>query len=179
MIVGHLKMQWLLETAGFRVRGATRADCIHCAGHSKGTIAFTGEVAFCHRCKWRANTITLARELGLLHGNPEVVSSFREKVRMRTRLDAQINPFETWRDAKIREVSGRYRSLSRGAVLATVILAKFPDCEPAWAALARFYQAEAKLLAAFDWLVFARVSEWLEEDSTPVEVFETWRRHAA
>jgi len=172
-------MRSLLEAAGFGVRGTARADCLHCQGHSRGTVAFTKEVAYSHRCQWTANALTLTRELGLLRGNPEVVSTFREKARLRERLYVEIKPFETWRDARIREVSDLYHSRSRAAVHAGEVLGRFPDCEPAWDALARFYHAEALLSAAFDWLTFTKVSAWLEEDSTPFEVFEMWRRHAA
>jgi hypothetical protein len=179
MRVNGLRMCDLLDRAGFRVRGTTRADCIHCEGHSRGTVSFNQELAFCHRCRWTANTLMLARELGLLLGNPEVVSAFREAARRRADIDGQIKKFEAWREARIREVSGRYRSLSKTVLRACEVLAKFPDCEEAWDALARFYHAEAQLSAAFDWLMFTKASAWLETDSSPVEVFETWRRHAA
>lgn len=168
----------LLERAGFRIRGAARADCIHCEGHSRGTVAFTAEVAYCHRCKWRANIVTLARDVGLLRDNSETASALREEARLRIRLVAEIKPFEAWREARIRAVSDPYRSLSRAAIHASSVLAKFLACEEAWNALARFYHAEAQLPAAFDWLMFAKASAWLETDSSPVEVFETWRRHA-
>ncbi len=179
MKVGGFEMRLLLEAAGFRVHGATRADCVHCEGHSRNTVAFTGEVAFCHRCKWAANTVALARTLGLLRGNPEAVSAFRQDAKRRAVIDGEIRQFEAWRDAKIREVSDRYRLLSKAAVRASEVLAKFPNCEQAWDALARFYHVEAQLSAVFDWLMFTKASVWLEKDSTPLEVFDTWRSHAA
>jgi hypothetical protein len=179
MRVSGLEMRSLLEQAGFSIRGATRADCIHCAGHSRGTVSFTVEVAFCHRCKWRANIVTLARELGLIQSHPQAISAFREEARRRAQFDSQIKPFEAWREAKIREVSDRYRALSSAAVQAESVLRKFLGCEQAWDALARFYHAEAQLSAAFDWLMFTKANMWLEEDSTPAEVFETWRSRAA
>jgi len=115
-------------------------------------------------------------------GAPPLSSStaaFREKARHRAHLQAEIKPFEAWREARIRDVSARYRTLSKVAVRATEVLSKFADCEEAWGALARFYHAEAQLSAAFDWLMFTKASVWLEEDSTPVEVFATWRSNAA
>lgn len=120
----------LLNRAGFRVRGR-RADCVHCEGHSRGTVSFTDEVALCHRCKWTANTLTLIRVLGLLRGNPEAASAFREDARRRAGQDAEIKRFETWRVSRIREVSNRYRSLSNAALLAGDVLAKYPECEEA------------------------------------------------
>lgn len=172
-------MRSLLETAGFRVRGATRADCVHCGGQSRGTVAFTTEVAYCHRCKWTANTLTLARELGLLRGNPDVASAFCEEARRRASVEGEIKHFDAWRESKIRQVSEKYRQLSRAAVHAGNVLKAFPDCEEAWDALARFYHVEAQISAAFDWLMFTKASMWLEEDSTPLELFYAWRGHAA
>jgi hypothetical protein len=178
MNTDRFDMPCLLERAGFRVSG-TRADCIHCKGRSRGTVSFTTEVAFCHRCKWRANTVALAKELGLFRSDPHVVSSLREQARRRARLRAEIESFEIWRDSRICEVSNRYRRFSHAACRAAEVLSKFSECEEAWATLARFYHAEAQLLAAFDWLMFAKASDWLEGDSSPVEIYEAWRRRAA
>lgn len=139
---GRFEMCGLLEASGFRVRGATRADCIHCEGHSRGTVAFTAEVAFCHRCKWTANVVKLSRELGHLKGNPEAASNFRAEAQLRASANGKINEFEAWRDTKIYHVSEKYRLLSKGAVRAGEVLAKFPDSEQAWDALARFYHVE-------------------------------------
>jgi hypothetical protein len=173
------EMRDLLERAGLQIRTATRADCVHCEGHSRSTVSFTDEVAFCHRCKWTANILTLARELGLLCSNSLASSAFREEARRRGHLNAEIGRFNDWRDARIRGVSNRYRSLSSAAIKASDVLAKFPDSEEAWEVLARFYHAVAQLCAAFDWLMFTKVSEWLESDSSPAEVFEVWRSRAA
>ncbi|MGB2592981.1 MAG: hypothetical protein WBF09_15135 [Candidatus Acidiferrum sp.] len=179
MTTETIDMRSLLEQAGFKLRGATRADCLHCDGGSLSTVSFTSELAFCHRCKWRANTVTLARELGLLSGNHKVALVLREGARERRLANAELEPFDAWREDCIRHVSDRYYSLSRAAIRAGEVLSKFPECEAAWDALARFYHAEGRLLATLDWLMFAKASVWLEEDSTPAEVFATWRDHAA
>lgn len=178
MKAGRFVMRSLLDRAGFTLRGATRADCVRCKGRSRATVSFTDEVAFCHRCKWRANTVTLARELGLLRGAMEAFSAFREEARRREHSRVEIKHFEIWRETRIREVSDHYHSLSKAAIRACEVLPKF-DCDEAWDALARFYHAEAQLSAAFDWLMFTKVGVWLEEDSTPVKVFAAWRRYAA
>jgi hypothetical protein len=174
------RMDDLLERAGFRIRGR-RADCIHCVGHARGTVSFTSAVAYCHRCQWRANIVTLARELGLLAGDSPALRAFREETKRRAAIDAQIRPFELWRDERIREVCARYHSLSRSATHAEEVLREFPGFadEAAWDALARFHHAEAQLSRTFDFLTFAKASAWLEKDSTPSEVFAVWRRHAA
>lgn len=172
-------MRELLERAGFVMRGATRADCIHCQGHSRATVAFTAEVAFCHRCKWRANVVTLAREEGLLHGNHRASTAVCATVRRRQQLESQVQRFDVWREEQVRSVSDRYRCLWRAADRAAQVLTRFPECEAAWCALAQFYQAEAQLSAIFDWLMFTKASIWLEADSTPAEVYQTWRHYAA
>lgn len=84
-----------------------------------------------------------------------------------------------WREGQIQSVSDRYRTLSRNAALAVKVLLKFPECDAAWCALGEFYHAEARLSSLLDWFTFAKASIWLEADSTPVEVFDTWRRYAA
>ena len=175
---GPFDMRSLLERAGFRVRGG-RADCAHCNGRSRLTVSFTNEVAFCHRCKWKANVVTLAHELGLFRNNPDAVSSFHDQSKHRARFLTEIKAFEIWRDSRICTVSNQYRELSRKGIRATYVLSKFPESEAAWEALARFYHARAKLLAAFDWLMFTKVSDWLEQDSGPIEVYKTWRSRVA
>jgi hypothetical protein len=179
MNLNIFEMRSLLEIAGFKIRGANRADCIHCEGRSCATVAFTSQVACCHRCKWAVNILGLARELGLLRRNHKAAIALREEAQERSKLDVEIRPFEAWREARIRQISAKFRLLSRSAIRADGVLARFSDCEQAWEVLAQFYHAEAQLSAAFDWLAFSKASVWLEEDSTPIEVFEAWRSHAA
>lgn len=52
----------LLEKAGARLIGRNRANCTRCGGHR--TITYSDEVFICHRCGFRGNAYTLARELG-------------------------------------------------------------------------------------------------------------------
>jgi hypothetical protein len=175
----HFSMSQLLEQAGFVLRGANRADCIRCQGRSRGTVAFTPEVAFCHRCNWTANIVTLAREAGLLRGNSEAATAILDSLRRRAQLDVELRRFEAWRQGQIRLVCDRYRSLWKKAGQAIDVLSKFPGCDAAWSALGDFYHHEAHLSAVIDWFTFTKASVWLEVDSGPVEVFETWRQHAA
>lgn len=169
-------MPELLERAGFRLRGKTRADCIHCAGHAIATVAFTSELAYCHRCAWKSNTTTLARELGLLATDPESRRQRRKEFLKLNEYRRVIERFEVWRDGHVRRYSARLRQLGRSAALATEVLAKYPDCEAAWNAFARFCHEEGELCRVLDYLTFAKASPWLEEDSTPLGVFEAWRR---
>jgi hypothetical protein len=172
-------LQRLLEKAGFVLRGANRADCIHCPGHSRGTVSFTSEVAFCHRCKWTANIVTLAREAGMLRANSHAARAIQDSTSRRSQFDSELQQFEAWRGNQIRLITERHRSLWRNVAQASKVLITFPECEPAWCTLAEFYHSQACLSAILDWLMFAKASNWLEADSTVVEVYESWRRYAA
>lgn len=172
-------MRELLERRGFGICSATRASCPFCTGSSRGTVAFTDTLAFCHRCRWTANRIALGRELGLLSTDLETQRELRQQGRHMRAIESTLTAFECWRNARMREVTDRYRVLGRRAALARQVLSRWPECDPAWSALARFYHAEAKLCTALDWLSFARASIWLEVDSTPREVCCTWRARRA
>ncbi len=168
-------MRDLLGQAGFGIRSGTRADCVYCTGSSRGTVAFTDALAFCHRCHWKANSLGLARQLGLLRTDRETQRRLHEQAVHRREIESIVAAFESWREARLRQVGDRYRQLGRQASLAQRVLLCWPDCETAWDALARFYHGEPKLCAALDWLSFAKTSIWLDRDSTPAEVFATWR----
>jgi hypothetical protein len=165
----------LLERTEFGIRSRHRADCAYCAGRSKGTVAFTDQVAFCHRCRWTANRIVLARNLGFLSNDLETQWKLLQEAHHRRGIESTLSAFERWREARLREVTDRYRPLGRQGALAHRVLQRWPDCEPAWDALARLYHAEAVLLRALDFLSFAKASIWLERDSTPAEAFRLWR----
>jgi len=61
-----MDLRALLRCSGFRIRNSKRADCARCGGKSRGTVSYNSEVAHCFRCGWAANTVTLARDLGVL-----------------------------------------------------------------------------------------------------------------
>jgi hypothetical protein len=166
----------LLERAGFRLRGRSRADCAHCTGHAIATVGFTDEKAHCFRCQWKANATTLAKELGLLQTDPESKRRWRKEVRELAEYRRTIERFEAWRDALIRKYSARLRQLGRSAAIATSVLERYPDCEPAWDAFARYCHEEAELSQMLDFLCCAKASPWLSEDATVLDVFETWRQ---
>jgi hypothetical protein len=152
----------LLEQAGFRIRGRGRADCVHCEGGSSGTVSFTDEVCFCHRCHWKSNVRLLARELGLLSEDPEARQRFAEQERQRQERESVIKKFEEWRDTCQRVLTHRFRELSHKAENAKVFLVTDPNCEVLWSALANFFHEEAELSAALDQLSFEKVSPWLD-----------------
>ncbi len=105
----------------------------------------------------------------------ETQRRLQQEARRRRGIESTLAAFECWREARLREVTSRYRVLGRQAAQARQVLQLWPDCEPAWEGLARFCHTEAKLCAALDWLSFAKASIWLERDSTPAEVFQVWR----
>lgn len=155
-------MRLLLERAGFRVHGR-RADCVHCRGGSPLTVSFNDEVAFCHRCKWTANATQLARAQG--RTVPKETESHK-----RARVRAE--QFARWVDLRGKKLAAGYRQLGIKAALAKRILVTYPDCEPAWDALARFYHNEARLAGALDSLSEEKVSRW---DTLPLtKVFDAW-----
>lgn len=146
----------LLERAGFRVRGR-RADCIHCNGHSRLTLAFNENVYFCHRCKRAGNARTLARELGMQLA-PET-----QEQRARRRRAAEFN---VWLNTCHTILIRRLSRLTSRAELAKTVLRGYPECEPAWNALADLYHNKAILLTALDTLSFEKLSPWLESPMT-------------
>ena len=174
-------MRSLLGQAGFRIRGSTRADCVHCEGHSRGTVAFTAEVAYCHRCKWSANQVMLARELGLLSSGPAMRQALNREREQRERLEVPIRAFERWRDGELRRVTDAYRVLTRQAALGESVLRIYPDCGPAWDALANFYHRQVVLAAGLDRLSCAKISDYLEAPYTIEQLFREWmtKAHAA
>lgn len=94
-----VRMPELLERAGFRLRGRNRADCIHCSGRARLTVSFTDEVAYCHRCAWKANTVTLAKELGISGNGHQKLSADEQLERARELARARvIEKFEEWRE---------------------------------------------------------------------------------
>lgn len=70
-------MTELLSLRGAKIRGRNRADCPGCRGFR--TISFTGEVFHCFKCSWKGNTLTLARDLGLLRRIPQAEYQRRQQ----------------------------------------------------------------------------------------------------
>src|SRR5438093_10811719 len=68
----------LLETGGADPRGKGQ-DCAKCGGVR--TVTHTDEVFYCHKCEWKGNTFTLAKELGVYRRLPS--AEYRELCRTR------------------------------------------------------------------------------------------------
>ncbi len=78
----------LLVSTGFQVRSGRRADCPFCEGRSRGTVAFTNDVFFCHRCHRSGNAVSLARELGLFKGDRSTRALLRVEANRNRQLQA-------------------------------------------------------------------------------------------
>lgn len=154
----------LLRRSGYRVHGR-RADCAKCRGSARLTVSFTDSVGFCHRCKWRTHIRQLAKALG------EVVEPESPAYR---HARYKADQFEKWLDELQVEVTDEYRRLGRIAALAKSVLVHYPNCEPAWDVLARFYHAEARLASQLDALSFEKTSPWLESPADPFVLFQKW-----
>jgi hypothetical protein len=121
----------LLERAGFEIRG-TRANCPHCEGSSRSTVAIgPGAVFFCHRCKRGGNDRTLARAQGL-----------RLPPRRVRLADKPKQQFKAWLSKKMSEMAREERRLHRRAKWAAVALSFYPDHEAAWSVLAEWHHRE-------------------------------------
>ncbi|MCL5287746.1 MAG: hypothetical protein M1453_07100 [Acidobacteria bacterium] len=197
-----MTMPELLERAGFRLRGTKRADCAHCPGHSRGTVSFTGEVAYCHRCHWTANAVTLARQVGVPTGRafpgtdaglkpgptngtsnrprpvgPPFRAASQPADLARLRREALLREFELWRQQQIQRLYDEDRARTRAIMRCNDWMQRIPECEEqGWEALKRYYDDVARLNCAIDFLTCAVDSRWLERDSTIVDVFRAWRR---
>ena len=118
----------LLAAKGYRLRSRGRADCVNCSGTSRGTVAFTDSVAFCHRCRWTANVRRLAHEQGINIPPRKIGRAYVRK-----------NAFRRWLSETYTVMANQERRLARRAELAKAAVFYFPDMGSAWSALADWY----------------------------------------
>ena len=130
-------MRDLLRRAGFKNVSSSRADCPRCKGHH-GTVAYDlrKQVFNCHRCHWGSGTRSLEKSL-CLPVTPETPEAREIRLREERR--------EKWVSEKYSALAKEEYGLARRAELAKKVLAKNPDCEPAWAALAIWYHKRRRL----------------------------------
>ena len=146
----------LLERAGYRVHG-NRADCPQCSGHSRLTVAIRGEVYYCHRCKIGGNVRTIARRHGLSLPPPRLRLADQPKAEFRQWLSAQMNA-----------MSRQEYRLYRRKIWGEAALSFYHDFEPAWCALARWYQQER---------AFALFWETVTDKIGRYGLYRAWREH--
>lgn len=128
----------LLEKAGARPRG-NRCDCPKCGGHR--TITHSDETFFCHKCQWKGNTVTLAKEVGVYQ--PLSPEKYRELQQLLEQADRAARALYCRVKARRLQVAAQLRSLGRierGAHAA-------PNHPLAWDALAMVYSERPALLA--------------------------------
>lgn len=172
-------MRELLVRAGFRIRSGSRADCARCAGRSGRTVSYTAEVAYCHRCQWSGNLLTLAKELGLLKSDPATRARLRREAAKRAERDAELAAFGAWAERRYNDTLDELHRLMRRATWAEEVLQNNLDNETAWTALALFHHRRPVLEATLDYLMCIKANPWLDVDSTPVEMFRLWRTRTA
>lgn len=128
----------LLVQAGARLVGRDRADCPKCGG--KRTLAYRGEVFFCHHigCGFKGNVWTLAKSLGLARRlTPEEARAFQAaRQDSRRATDWLLNRIQERR----LELCRGYRSLLSIRDGASQRLKHSPDHETAWSGLELFYR---------------------------------------
>jgi hypothetical protein len=179
-------MRELLCRAGFRVRSGTRADCAHCKGSSRGTVAYTDQVAYCHRCQWRANRVLLERELGLRppKGNGQTRRSapaLAQKIaaEQRRQLEAELAAFDTWRNWKLREIAAGERYLHDLQFHVGNALAENRELDSLWEALDLVVGELRNLAAAWEFFWRDPVPQYREHQVSMADLVAAWRRDLA
>src|SRR6516225_907177 len=98
----------LLEMSGAPAAGPRRHNCPKCGG--RRTLAHTDEVFYCHKCQWRGNAVTLAKELGLYRRLPS--AAWRELRQNRERADSAARDLYERIKTQRFELLGELHSLS-------------------------------------------------------------------
>ena len=129
----------LLEQAGANPRG-NRHDCPKCGGYR--TVTHTAECFYCHKCQWKGNGVSLAKELGLHERLPRAEYVRQRKVRERAKSEAR-NFLAACRAARLRACDD-LRELARLELLAHEA---GPDHPSTWDALEMVYRQRPVLTA--------------------------------
>lgn len=158
----------LLQRAGFAVRSAARADCPSCIGKSRMTVAFRGDVFYCHRCKRTGSRFSLARDLGLLATDPGSVAQRRSEARQNAKLQIMAERLGSVERRVLRaatrsvlalvalrrNASNRLQALNAGAP------ERFPgELNFAWQALQYVWDHERNAAAAYLLVAFGRAQD--------------------
>lgn len=121
----------LLEQAGANPRG-NRHDCPKCGGLR--TVTNSVEAFYCHRCQWKGNTVTLAKELGIYRRRPS--AEYREFCQKRERARDAAQRLHAAAKARRFELYQELRGLGRVEAGAH----RAGPTEAAWNALAMVYR---------------------------------------
>ncbi|HLI30796.1 MAG TPA: hypothetical protein VKV79_06835 [Terriglobia bacterium] len=150
----------LLEQAGARPRG-NRHDCPKCGGLR--TVTHAEECFYCHKCQWKGNAVSLAKELGIYRRIPkaEYIRQRRERAQARS---AATGFLETCRIERLRT----FNELRQLARLETLAHDAGADSPVTWDALALVYSQRPSLTATAVLLSEGSIParrRWLEADS--------------
>ncbi len=150
----------LLETSGAKPCGA-RHGCPKCGGVR--TVTHTAECFFCHKCGWRGNVVTLAKELGLYERLPRAEFVLQRQGRERAEVQAR-NFLAECRLERLRACE-ELRELGRLELLAHEA---GPEHPATWNALATAYTRRpgaAARAVLFSEGAIADRRAWLESDA--------------
>lgn len=148
----------LLEQTGARPRG-NRHDCPKCGGFR--TITHTDECFFCHKCQWKGNGVTLARELGIYRRIP--LAEYREQSRKRERAhEAALRLYQKTHSRQL-ELHERLRKHGRAELVAHDA---GPDAPNTWEILSFVYDEMPRIEAELDIL----------ESDNPAAIFASLKR---
>ena len=134
----------LLEQAGARPRG-NRHDCPKCGGFR--TVTHSAEAFFCHKCQWKGNAVSLAKELGVYQRLSP--AEYRELRQNRERADHAARALYERVKARRFELLEELRGLGRLEVEAHTAGADHPAT---WGALALVYRNKPGILAELAFL---------------------------
>jgi len=151
----------LLAASGVEVQRG-RATCPACTGGSRWTVAVNESrgLAYCHRCHRHWTLRGLAREQGITLPTKRIGRAREKK-----------QAFHAWLRTVTADMMAEERRLAHRAELAKQVLAKFPDVEPAWTALAEWYHARRK---------YELFAEAVRDGIGRLTLYRLWRKcHAA
>ncbi len=172
-------MRDLLQLAGNRIRSATRADCTRCPGSSTGTVAYTDQVAYCHRCQWRANRVMLERELGLRpanRGRGRKPTPAEQAAAERRRLaEAEIAALEAWLEWKLREIAQEEQFLLELKPRLSLALDDHPENDALWDALAFVIRRLRELDAEWEFYFREKLPQYRETRATVADIHRAFR----
>jgi len=159
-IAAPYEIEDLLEQTGARARG-NRHDCSKCGGLR--TITHTEECFYCHRCQWKGNAVTLAKELGICQRIPK--AEYIRQRKAREQAGNAAGAFLSRCRSERLTVYGILRELAR---LETAAHEAGPDHPAAWGALALIYRQRPILTAKVILLSEGSIADrrrWLEADT--------------
>ncbi|HLI31101.1 MAG TPA: hypothetical protein VKV79_08400, partial [Terriglobia bacterium] len=149
--------------AGARPRG-NRHDCPKCGGLR--TVTHAEECFYCHKCQWKGNVVTLAKELGVYRRIPK--AEYIRQQRERQQAETLARQFlAACRDHRL-AFNALCCIMQQARDEAHEKLKANPDDETGWDVLAWVAENEREVLATCQLLSEGSIParrRWLEADS--------------